>query len=253
MRHLENASGVFSGSEFTFGGYQALFRRLSLDGNMVVKVELLGLCGAGKTTFLNAIIPMLKSNVDFDLTYPYVPPKIQILLNVIRILWVGFFTEPIIFSRFIAKKNNWWLIKKIAYRSAGINCRKEDSAILIDSGILQPFISFEIEENSSDITVPIHPILNGCALPDVVIVFDVAPSIAIERYKQRGLCGEGMIIRENSETHFNRAEKLRKNLVKYCKMKNVQIVEVNSSQEFNERYLTSKLVEIRKFNKKEKM
>ena len=48
MRHLENASGVFSGSEFTFGGYQALFRRLSLDGNMVVKVELLGLCGAGK-------------------------------------------------------------------------------------------------------------------------------------------------------------------------------------------------------------
>ena len=43
-----------------------------------------------------------------------------------------------------------------------------------------------------------------------------------------------------------------KNLVEYCKMKNVQIVEVDSSQEFNERYLISKLVEIRKFNKKEK-
>ncbi len=220
---------------------------------MTLKVELLGLCGAGKTTFINAITPKLKSNADLDLTYPVVPPKIQILLSMIRVLWVGFFTEPIIFSRFIAKKNNRWLVKKIAYRSAGINCRKENSVILIDSGILQPFISFEIEENSSDITVPIHPILNGCALPDVVINFEVAPSIAIERYKQRGLSGEGMVIRENSRKHFKRAEKLRKNLVDYCKMKNVQIVEVNSSQEFNERYLTRKLVEIRKFNKKEKM
>ena len=70
-----------------------------------------------------------------------------------------------------SKKNNRWLVNKIAYRSAGINCRKDRSVILIDSGILQPFISFEIEENSLDISVPIHPILNGCALPDVVIVF----------------------------------------------------------------------------------
>ena len=217
---------------------------------MILKVELLGLCGAGKTTFINAITSMLKSNADFDLTYPVVPPKIQIFLSMIRILWVGFFTEPIIFSRFIAKKNNRWLVNKIAYRSAGINCRKDRSVILIDSGILQPFISFEIEENSLDISVPIHPILNGCA-SDVVIVFEVAPSIL--EYKQRGLSGDGMIIRENSRKHFNRAEKLRKNLVEYCKMKNVQIVEVDSSQEFNERYLISKLVEIRKFNKKEKM
>lgn len=219
---------------------------------MILKVELLGLCGAGKTTFINAITSMLKSNADFDLTYPIVPPKIQILISMIRVLWVGFFTEPITFSRFIAQKNNRWLVNKIAYRSAGINCRKERSVIFIDSGILQPFISFEIEENSLDISVPIHPILNGCALPDVVIVFEVAPSIAIERYKQRGLSGEGMVIRKNSRKHFNRAEKLRKNLVEYCKMKNVQIVEVDSSQEFNEKYLTSKLVEIQKFNEKEK-
>ena len=220
---------------------------------MILKVELLGLCGVGKTTFINAIMPRLKSNVDLDLAYPVVPPKIQILFSLIKILWVGFFTEPITFSRFITKKNNWWLIKKITYRSAGISYRKKGSFILIDSGILQPFISFEIEENSSDVTVPVHPILSGCVLPDVVIVFDVSPSIAIERYRQRGLSGAGKVIRENSRKHFNRAEELRKNLVEYCKMKNVQIIEVNSSREFNERYLASKLVEIRKFIKKEKM
>jgi hypothetical protein len=176
----------------------------------------------------------------------------QILFSLIRILWAGFFTEPIPFTRFISKKNNLWLIKKIAYRSAGVNYSIGNRVILIDSGILQPFISFEIEENLSDVTVPIHSILNGCSLPDAVIVFDVAPSIAIERYKHRGLSGAGKAIRENSTEHFSRAEKLRKNLVEYCKMKNVQIVQVNSSQEFNERYLTSKLSEIRKFIKKEK-
>ncbi len=220
---------------------------------MSLKVELLGLCGAGKTTFIDALIPRLEFNADFDLTYPVVPPKIQILFSLIRILWIGFLTEPIIFARFLITKNNWWLIKKISYRSAGISYRKKDSFILIDSGILQPFISFEIEENSSDFTVPIHPILNGCVLPDVVIVFDVSPSIAIERYKQRGLSGKGRVIRENSVDHFNKAEELRKNLVEYCKMKNVQIIGVNSSQAFNEKYLTGKLIEIQKFIKKKKI
>jgi len=88
-------------------------------------------------------------------------------------------------------------------------------------------------------------------LPDVVIIFDVSPSIAIERYKERGLSGAGKVIRENSGEHFNRAEELRKKLVEYCKMKNVQIIGVNSSQKFNEEYLNSKLIEIQKFiNKK---
>lgn len=231
--------------------FQASLKNLQLVIIMSLKVELLGLCGAGKTTFLDALIPKLESNVDFGLAYPVVPPKIQILFSLIRILWVGFFTEPINFARFIIIKNNWWLIKKIAYRFAGIRYRKKDSYILIDSGILQPFISFEIEENSSDFIVPIHSILNGCVLPDVVIIFDVSPSIAIERYKERGLSGAGKVIRENSGEHFNRAEELRKKLVEYCKMKNVQIIGVNSSQKFNEEYLNSKLIEIQKFiNKK---
>jgi len=92
--------------------FQASLKNLQLVIIMSLKVELLGLCGAGKTTFLDALIPKLESNVDFGLAYPVVPPKIQILFSLIRILWVGFFTEPINFARFIIIKNNWWLIKK---------------------------------------------------------------------------------------------------------------------------------------------
>lgn len=219
---------------------------------MGFKIELLGLCGAGKTTFLTALTSRLESNVGLGLAYPLVPPISQTLVSLSRILWVGFLTEPIIFSRFIIKKSNWWLVKKVAFRSAGISFRGHDNVILIDSGILQPFLSFEIEERLSNSIIPTSAILEGCVLPDLAIVFIVPPKLAMKRYEQRGVSGKGKLIRKNSERYFNRAEELRKNLVEYCEMNNVEIIEVDSSQQFSEKYLNSKLTEIQKFiNKRE--
>jgi len=219
---------------------------------MGFKIELLGLCGAGKTTFLTAIASGLESNTDLGLAHPLVPPISQILVGLIRILWVGFYTEPITFARFIINKSNWWLVKKVAYRSAGISSRGDDNFILIDSGILQPFLSFEIEERLSNSIIPTRAILEGCVLPELAIVFIVPPRLAMKRYEQRGVNGKGKLIRKNSGRYFNRAEELRKNLVEYCEMKNVQIIEVDSSQQFSEKYLNSKLTEIQKFiNKRE--
>ena len=214
---------------------------------MGFKIELLGLCGVGKTTFLKAIKSMLVSNMDLGLAYPIVPPKNYIVLSLIKILYFGFFTDPINFGRFILNKNNRWLVKKVAFRSAGINYRKNNNLILIDSGILQPFLSFEIEERLSDSKIPIRALLEGCVLPKLVIVFVAPPQIAMKRYEQRGLSGKGKLIRENSVRHFNTADDLRKNLIEYCILKNVRIIEVESSQKFSNKYLTSKLTEIQKF------
>lgn len=214
---------------------------------MGFKIELLGLCGAGKTTFITAINSRLVSNTDFGLAYPIVPPISRTVLSLIKILCFGFFTEPINFGRFILNKSNWWLVKKVAFRSAGINYRKNDNFILIDSGILQPFLSFEIEERLSDSKIPFRAILEACVLPKLAIVFIVPPQIALKRYEQRGLSGKGKLIRENSGRHFNTADELRKNLVEYCIIKNVQIIEVDTSQQFSDKYLNSKLTEIQKF------
>jgi len=219
---------------------------------MGLKVELLGLCGVGKTTFLSALTSRSEFDLDLALVYPVVPPRSRTLRSLIRILLVGFFTEPLTFSRFITNISNWWLIKKIAYRSAGISLRDDERAIFVDSGILQPFLSFEIEEKLSDSTIPVHSLLNGCPLPDLVVVFSVLPRIAKQRYEQRGLCGEGKLIRQNSEEYFSRAEELRKKLVDYCKEKNVQIIRVDASCQFTEEYLRCKLVEIQNvFNTRE--
>lgn len=218
---------------------------------MGFKVEFLGLCGAGKTTFLKTLSSELESEKYLGLAHPVIPSLWQTFLSLIKILIVGFFYSPVSFSHFLLKKNNWWLVKKIALRSAGIKLRGENNFILVDSGILQPFLSFEIEENIIDSTVPIHAILAGCDLPNLLLNFVVPTKIAMMRYEQRGLQGDGKLIRNNSDNYFNKAEELRKNLIRYCKDKNVHIIEVDSSKNFSEDYLDSKLTEIYKFLKKE--
>ncbi len=50
---------------------------------------------------------------------------------------------------------------------------------------------------------------------------------------------------------FNKAEKLRKDLINYCKMNKVEIIEVDSTQDFSEEFIKSKLIEINKFIKRE--
>ena len=218
---------------------------------MKVKVELLGLCGAGKTTFLKGLTSKLDPDIDLGLAYSVIPSLSQRAISLMRILLTGFSIKPVSFSSFLMKRNNWWLIKKIAFRSAGIKLRADSNFILVDSGILQPFLSFEIEENTIDVNVPIHNLLSGCKLPDLLIVFNISPRIAMNRYEQRGLQGDGKLIRDNSDNYFNKAEELRKNLISYCKDKNVHIIEVDSSENFSEDYLDSKLTEIYKFLKKE--
>lgn len=217
---------------------------------MGYKVEFLGLCGAGKTTFLKGLGSKLQSKKYLDFAHPVIPSLWQTFLSLIKILIVSFYYSPISFSRFLLKKNNWWLVKKIALRSAGIKIRGKNNIILVDSGILQPFLSFEIEENMIDSNIPIHAILAGCDLPNLLLNFVVDPKIAMKRYEERGLRGDGKLIRANSESYFNKAEKLRKALISYCKMKNVHIVEVDSSQDFSQEFINSKLIEINKFFKK---
>ena len=53
---------------------------------MGFKIELLGLCGVGKTTFLKAIKSKLVSNMDLGLAYPIVPPKNYIVLSLKNII-----------------------------------------------------------------------------------------------------------------------------------------------------------------------
>lgn len=219
---------------------------------MGLKIEQLGLCGAGKTTFLNNLAPKIQSELNLKISYPVKPSSIRIILTLFKIVLIGLISEPIVFSKFILIAENWWLLKKIAYRHAGIVKRSNEDSILADSGILQPFISFEIEKNLSDTSIPIRCLLRGCPLPDIIINFHISPITAKERYELRGLRGEGQLIRENSENYFHRAEELHKRLISYCEEKKIYIIDIDPQYEFTDKYLKDKLLEIRKVLTEEK-
>ncbi len=187
---------------------------------------------------------MLESYSHLNISKPMIPSQKKLFICFIKILLTGFLISPIIFTRFLLKNESWWLVKKLAYRYAISTDQIKDNLLLEDSGILQPFLSFEIEKNHSNILVPIDCLLKCCQLPDIVLNFNISPSIAMTRYKARGLKGEGQTIRENSNIYFHRASELQKKLIAYCQKKKVHIIDINSQHDFTSKYVKAKFNEI---------
>lgn len=211
---------------------------------MGLKIEQFGLCGAGKTTFLKSFAPMLESYSHLNISKPIIPSQKKLFICFIKILLTGFLIRPMIFTRFLLKNESWWLVKKLAYRYASSTDQINGNLLLEDGGILQPFLSFEIEKNLSNILVPFDCLLKCCQLPDIVLNFNVSPSIAMTRYETRGLKGEGQTIRENSKIYFHRASELQKKLITYCQKKKVYIIDIDSQHEFTNKYIKAKFNEI---------
>jgi hypothetical protein len=212
---------------------------------MSFRIELLGLCGAGKSTFIEAIRGKLELDSSISLGYPITVPVSLTLVFMLKVLASSFLNNPIKMFIFLLKARNWWLIKKIAFRNASVSTRNEESLVLIDSGILQPFLSFEIEERQNNSKIPLHSLLKSITLPDIILDFHVSPSVAKERYEKRGLCGEGRVIRKDSEKYFIAAKKAKCKIVNYCNSNKTIIINIDSSREFNEDYINGKIVEIK--------
>ena len=150
--------------------------------------------------------------------------------------FIRFFNKANDFYPFLLKKESWWLVKKIAYRCACSAKQVNNNLLLEDSGILQPFLSFEIEENLSNIIVPIDCLLKYCQLPDIVLNFNISPAIAMTRYERRGLRGEGQTIQKIVRS-ISRASELQKELY-HIASKRKFISDVDSQHEFTDRYKT---------------
>jgi len=209
------------------------------------KIELVGLCGAGKTTFITALGQGLLLNDQIILEKPVIPDRTTYLVTLIKILCLALLSRPLGLLRFLATDANWWLLKKIALRQAGLKLRSANNCILVDSGSLQPFLSFEIEEKLDNSRVPMEALLGGCKLPDIVLSFYVAPDLAIDRYRLRGERGEGKKLRENASYHFDRAVQMQERLMAYCKKMKVEIIEVNTSNPLSSEMVSSKLSELK--------
>ena len=79
------------------------------------------------------------------------------------------------------------LVKKLAYRLAGIRTRcRLGPSLLIDSGLLQPFVSFAIEVNRERRCYPLDSLLRTLPMPTLAFYVKTFTEVAFSRYLDRG-------------------------------------------------------------------
>lgn len=152
-------------------------------------IETFGLCGAGKTTLLRRLIVAIQETGGEllpSIETPVQPHGGKVWVETARVVSRAFSNEPWGVSRFLFEEDNWWLPHKLGFRIAGMRMRRATTApLLIDSGLLQPFVSFAIEWNLRGSDVPIGAFLRALALPDLAIYVRASPEAAYERYVAR--------------------------------------------------------------------
>ena len=211
---------------------------------MNARIEFVGLCGAGKSTFISASRDMTALSSRLSFSYPVAPSTYMRIVCMVRIIGLLLVKAPFKCLIFMSRKNNWWLLKKLAFRSAGIRKRHNKRLILVDSGVLQPFLSFEIEEKTSGSEIPLYLLLSCIPLPDIILDFCIPPEKAKERYHERESREGGRNIRKDSESHFISAENIKNKIVSFCSENKITVIKIDATREFNRQYLLEKSNEI---------
>ena len=179
-------------------------------------IETFGLCGAGKSTILKELVPilMMESGGLYPVfEKPVDPGAIATFIETGRIILKVSKRDPTGLLKFLIAYKNWWLPLKLGYRSAGMKTRnRKQVALLIDCGLLQPFISFEVEVNTSEKGIPLHAFLLAISLPALVIYVRVSAEKAFQRYVTRNIiAGKGLKknhLRRRFENGFRICEQL---------------------------------------------
>lgn len=150
---------------------------------MKVMIEILGLPGAGKSTLLDRLardrsgLPALLKPID---------PGGGAVLWKIALLTAGMaLRNPVSLLRLALRSDGRWLLSKLAYRWAGLQLRP-DAGVLLDSGLLQPLLSYAAEYSRRPVRVDdALAALRGLPLPQAVVYLDSGVETAHRRYRQR--------------------------------------------------------------------
>jgi len=194
------------------------------------KVEFLGICGAGKTTVMNHFTEVYGKKFSATIVMPR--SKHSRLKFLFRAIWIVLRTvfsgtAGVVSYFFVPCK--LWLPLKLSYRLAGCDYTGQASwKFYVDSGMLQPFVSFEAEENRYGAKVPLAALIQCIPLPEVVVFVNVPPETALERYCQRG--GQAVSRYEENRLRemFYAADAIAQELVLACRVRGVQVIEVGN-------------------------
>ncbi|MCM8530273.1 MAG: hypothetical protein NE330_03865 [Lentisphaeraceae bacterium] len=190
-------------------------------------IEIIGLCGAGKSHFLSKIEKKLDAKI--ILSKPLSSDGLIYYKQVFLLFFKAFFMLRWKAAFYLTKPSSFWLRQKILFRQSTLK-KHLDKSILVDSGVLQPLISYEVEEKVNKKPFPLQDILELLPLPFLVIYLNVQPQLAYERYKMRHFQGQGRAPRNSDAlSYFESGAEVSNSIMSYCKNKGTYIIELNAN------------------------
>ena len=205
---------------------------MSADADFGRRVEFVGLCGAGKSTFYELLkVSLLRAGL------PLVERRPEAVSTSRALILCGQFAAAMTLKgsggvRFLLGHANWWLPLKLGYRNAQMHqgvIASEEWQLHVDSGLLQPIVSFAAEHNRQLNPIPLSAILPLLALPQILIYMRAAPALALRRYLVRERDRLDAEAEQRLERQFEQAYIVCQILVAECRKAGVLVIDVDAN------------------------
>ncbi|MGN7613106.1 hypothetical protein ACQZV8_13595 [Magnetococcales bacterium HHB-1] len=197
-------------------------------------IEWIGLCGAGKSTWHNALEQHCRSlnHIGENPLTCHDPVR---SISPLEMIGRGLFLfipvllrHPLHGIRFLSDSAGRRLIIKLGLRSAGIR-RQRGGGVRVDSGLLQPLISYECEENvvrNDCLNHLLETLLKSIKPPDIICVLSVSPAQARQRYQQRQ--HQLKLPAKGSVATFTTASNLLHRILEFYQQRHIKIERCNA-------------------------
>ena len=196
-------------------------------------IELYGLCGAGKSTITNSLIPYFETGCrGLDVARPISPGGIRTISRAARLALRATIVDPVGVGRFLSHRQGNALFLKLGLRIASMEVRKaRPRTLLVDSGILQPIVSYLIEMNIGKLNAPLRALLSIVPFPSAVVYVRVKPEVAYHRYLERQGVFRDRTIHQDLRSRFDDGYVFCEWLHEYCNFMSVPNIVVDASEQ----------------------
>ncbi len=198
------------------------------------RIEVFGLCGAGKSTVVARLLPLIAARTGTAIcaTRPTAPRGPQSLGRTGRLVAGAGLRNPWALAAFLRHPSNWWLPLKLGYRRAALANLADDQAhILLDSGVLQPFISFVIEWcRRPDQAVPLAGLLPALPKTTAALHIHAPAETAMQRYRARARETGITLDQRDWNRHFAAGASMTDAIATACRARRCPVVTIDNTQ-----------------------
>jgi len=198
------------------------------------RIEVFGLCGAGKSTVIARLLPLIAAHIGSTISATRPPPPWgpHSLARTAHLLAIGLTGNPGPLPAFLTRRSNWWLPLKLGYRRAALaKLPPGQTHILLDSGLLQPFISFVIEwAADSHQIIPVTGLLSSLPQATAAIHIHTPTQDAMQRYLGRARDAGITLPDRDWPSHFAAGATMTQAIAHACRRHDCPVIRIDNQQ-----------------------